>query len=213
VTSSRPPVTNGSDTAKHPIPEKRGRVVCVLEITDKTDEELAAEAAREDSDGPAFTALVGRHSERVWRVCYRLMGNQEDASDAAQEVFVGLFQGRGTFAGKSKFATWLHAIAVRTCLKLRRARGRRRKYESDIAERNKYERQSQPGVEPGAALDVAHMLECLDEEDRAMLLLKYAEGYSYEELADMFRLSVSACKMRVSRARDELQRRFPDQEI
>ncbi len=188
-------------------------MVCVLDITDKTDEELAAEAAREDSDGPAFTALVARHSERVWRVCYRLMGNQEDASDAAQEVFVGLFQGRGTFAGKSKFATWLHAIAVRTCLKLRRARGRRRKYESEMAERQKYETHQTPGAATGAALDVAQMLETLDEEDRAMLLLKYAEEYSYEELADVFNLSVSACKMRVSRARDELQRRFPEQEM
>ncbi len=188
-------------------------MVCVLDITDKTDEELAAEAAREDSDGPAFTALVGRHSERVWRVCYRLMGNQEDASDAAQEVFVGLFQGRGTFAGKSKFATWLHAIAVRTCLKLRRARGRRRKYESEMAERNRYESHETRSDRSGAALDVAQMLETLDEEDRAMLLLKYAEEYSYEELADVFNLSVSACKMRVSRARDELQRRFPAQEL
>ena len=51
----------------------------------KTDEELAAEAAREDSDGPAFTELVHRHQDRVWRVCYRLMGNDDDASDAAQE--------------------------------------------------------------------------------------------------------------------------------
>ena len=188
-------------------------MVCVLDITDKTDEELAADAAREDSDGPAFSALVGRHRERVWRVCYRLMGNEEDASDAAQEVFVGLFQGRGTFAGKSKFATWLHAIAVRTCLKLRRARGRRRKHETEMAERNRYESYETRSASSGTALDVAQMLETLDEEDRAMLLLKYAEEYSYEELADVFNLSVSACKMRVSRARDELQRRFPRQEM
>jgi RNA polymerase sigma-70 factor, ECF subfamily len=188
-------------------------VVCVLDITDKTDEALAADAAREDSDGPAFTALVGRHRERVWRVCFRLMGNEEDASDAAQEVFVGLFQGRGAFAGRAKFATWLHAIAVRTCLKLRRARGRRRKYETEIAERNRYEKLETHGGAVGEALDLAQMLETLDEEDRAMLLLKYSQEYSYEELADVFHLSVSACKMRVSRARDELQTRFPEQEM
>ena len=56
-----------------------------------------------------------------------------------------------------------------------------------------------------------HMLEILDEEDRAMLILKYAESYDYEELADIFELSVSACKMRLSRAREKLQQRFPDQ--
>ena len=58
-----------------------------------------------------------------------------------------------------------------------------------------------------------HMLEMLDEEDRAMLILKYAEGYDYEELAEIFELSVSACKMRLSRAREKLQQRFPDQSL
>ena len=55
------------------------------------------------------------------------------------------------------------------------------------------------------------MLEILDEEDLARLILKYAEGYDYEELAAIFELSQSACKMRISRAREKLQNRFPDQ--
>jgi RNA polymerase sigma-70 factor (ECF subfamily) len=185
-----------------------------LDSTDKTDEQLLAEAAREDSDGPAFTALVGRHQERVWRVCYRLLGNEHDAGDAAQDVFIGLFQNRGAFAGRSKFSTWLHAIAVRTCLKVRRARGRRRKHETHVAQRVDPETGDRSGEATGEtvgrSLDLARMLETLDEEDRALLVLKYSEEYSYEELAEVFNLSVSACKMRVSRARDELQARFPD---
>ena len=52
------------------------------------------------------------------------------------------------------------------------------------------------------------MLETLDEEDRAMMILKYAEGHDYEELAEIFNLSVSACKMRISRAREKLQASF-----
>ena len=58
-------------------------------------------------------------------------------------------------------------------------------------------------------MDLLKMLETLDEEDRALLLLKYAEGYEYEELAAIFEISVSACKMRISRAREKLQSRFP----
>ena len=64
-----------------------------------TDEELAAQAAREGSDGVAFTALMDRYRDRVWRVCWRLMGSEHDAEDAAQEVFVRLFFDRGRFAG------------------------------------------------------------------------------------------------------------------
>ena len=65
--------------------------VPTLEVTERTDEQLAAEAAREGSDGPAFVALVERFRQRVWRICYRLLGNEQDANDAAQEVFVRLF--------------------------------------------------------------------------------------------------------------------------
>lgn len=59
-------------------------------------------------------------------------------------------------------------------------------------------------------MDLMKMMETLEEEDRAMLILKYAEGYDYEELAAIFELSVSACKMRVSRAREKLQQRYPE---
>ena len=86
------------------------------------DEALAALAAREGSDGVAFSALVERFRERVWRVCWRLMGDEHDAQDAAQEVFVRLFFDRAKFAGRSRYSTWLHGVAIRTCLALRRSR-------------------------------------------------------------------------------------------
>ncbi len=55
------------------------------------------------------------------------------------------------------------------------------------------------------------MLETLPEEDRALLILKHAEGHSYEELAEVFEISVSACKMRVSRAKEKLHAKFGEQ--
>lgn len=179
-----------------------------MKLVEQTDEQLAALAAREGSDGPAFVELVGRYRERVWRICYRLLGNDADAADAAQEVFVRLFVHRQRFAGRSKFGTWVYTIAVRTCLGLRRSRGRRQRYESQAA----CEAQRKQGAAPkgGAAqlsLETEELLAELGEEDRALVILKYAEGYSFEELAEMFGLSISACKMRVSRARDRLEKR------
>lgn len=183
----------------------------VLESTVKTDEELAAEAAREGSDGLAFQELVERYRKRVWQVCYRLLGNEHDAHDAAQEVFVRLFFHRGRFEGRSKFSTWVHGIAVRVCLTMRRGRGRRQKHELPAGE-GVLENQSQraPGVEQqGMAMDLYKMLDTVDEEDRAMIILKYAEGHTFEELASIFEMTPSACKMRISRAREKLQQRFP----
>jgi RNA polymerase sigma-70 factor (ECF subfamily) len=70
---------------------------------------------------------------------------------------------------------------------------------------------ARPTTPSGLSLDLQAMLETLDEDDRALLLLKYGEGYSHEELAAIFEISVSACKMRISRAREKIQKQFPDQ--
>lgn len=182
----------------------------VVAKRDLSDEQLAAEAAREGSDGPAFVAIVERFQDRVWRVCYRLMSNAEDASDATQEVFVQLFLQRANFEGRSKYSTWVHGIAIRTCLMLRRGRGRRRKHE-EVAQQQGTERHDRSQRNTAdASIDLAEMLNTLDEEDRAMLILKYAEGHNYDELSEMFGLSASGCKMRISRARQRLQERFPE---
>ena len=179
--------------------------------TEITDEQLAAEAAREGSDGPAFTELVERHRLRVWRVCYRLMGNEEDANDAAQEVLVRLFLQRARFEGRSKYATWMQSIAVNTCLALRRRRGRRERRETMAAQYELQRHGHQSQHDAAQTLDLMQMLETLDEEDRAMVIMKYAEDYSYEELSSIFDRSVSACKMRISRAREQLRQHFPSE--
>ncbi len=180
-----------------------------------SDEDLAAQASREGSDGVAFTALIGRFRDRVWRVCWRLMGSQHDAEDAAQEVFVRLFFERGKFAGRSRYATWLHGVAIRTCLSLRRSRSRRRRRETTEVSAGgaplPVSVVPDPQPLPAAAVDAAHdaerLLAGLDEEDRALVLMKFAENHEYEELAEMFDTTAGALRMRVSRIREKLARR------
>jgi RNA polymerase sigma-70 factor (ECF subfamily) len=172
-----------------------------------TDEALAAQAAREGSDGAAFTALMERYREKVWRVCWRLMSAQHDAEDAAQEVFVRLFFERGKFAGRSSYSTWLHGVAIRTCLMLRRSRSRRRRREEPgTAEQIEAHESRQP--ETAAAFDASHdvvqLLAGLDEEDRALMLMKFAEGHEYDALAEMFGSTSAALRMRVSRIKERL---------
>ncbi len=177
-----------------------------------TDEQLAAQSAREGSDGVAFTALMDRFRERVWRVCWRLMGSQHDAEDAAQEVFVRLFFDRAKFEGRSRYSTWLHGVAIRTCLMLRRSRSRRRRRE--MPESGAGETPTRIETHPDAkataveAVDAAHdsqkLLEDLDEEDRALVLMRFAENHDYEELAEMFGSTAGALRMRISRIREKL---------
>ena len=181
-----------------------------LETDQRSDEQLAAEAAREGSDGPAFTALCARYQERVWRICCRLVGNTEDASDAAQEVLVTMFMQRAQFKRDSRYSTWVHGIAIRTCLMLRRGSGRRRQRETKALQQRQRGDSIGGGNPQDVSLDLVQILETLDEEERAMLIMKYAEGHSYIELAAMFGKTASACKMRISRAREQLTERFPE---
>jgi RNA polymerase sigma-70 factor (ECF subfamily) len=183
-----------------------------VNVIELSDEQLAAAAAREGSDGPAFVALVERFRQRVWQICFRLMSSEHDANDAAQEVFVRLFLNRAKFEGRSKYSTWVHGVAVRTCLTMRRGRGRRQKHENIVADESIQEQApDRAASDAGLSMDLLSMLNILDEEDRAMLILKYAENYSYEELSEIFGLSVSACKMRISRGCDKIQARFGKQ--
>jgi len=177
------------------------------DIAEPTDEQLAAQAAREGSDGAAFTALMDRFRERVWRVCWRLMGSEHDAEDAAQEVFVRLFFERKKFEGRSKYSTWLHAVAIRTCLLLRRSRSRRRKHEEPGGE-EQVAMTADARASATTTVDVSHdihkLLEGLDEEDRALVLMRFAESHDYDELAVMFETTAGACRMRISRIREKL---------
>ena len=178
-----------------------------------SDEELAAQASREGSDGVAFTALMDRFRDRVWRVCWRLMGSRHDAEDAAQEVFVRLFFERGKFAGRSRYSTWLHGVAIRTCLGMRRSRSRRRRREvpgsaSGDDGQDRIEAQADDRAGQADAVDAADaaqkLLEGLDEEDRALVLMKFAENHDYEALAEMFDSTPGALRMRISRIREKL---------
>jgi RNA polymerase sigma-70 factor (ECF subfamily) len=137
------------------------------------------------------------------------MGTEHDAEDAAQEVFVRLFFERGKFAGRSRYSTWLHGVAIRTCLTLRRSRSRRRRRESpESGEAGLAETHADPQASPTVAVDAAHdaqkLLEHLDEEDRALVLMRFAENHDYEELAEMFGTTSGALRMRISRIREKL---------
>lgn len=186
------------------------RVVETLSETRQSDEQLASEAAREGSDGPAFTELASRFRDRVWRICFQIMGHSDDAADAAQDVLVRMFLQRTNFEGRSKYSTWVHGIAVRTCLSLRRARSRRQKRVAVLPGLDLDTTGAppdNPASPPTDALNLDEMLNTLGDEDRALVVMKYSQDHSYQELSQIFGLSESACKMRVSRAVGRLRER------
>src|SRR5438876_4499454 len=83
-------------------------------VTNATDADLVESclAGRRES----FDLLVGRHQRHVYQLCYRFVGNHEDASDLAQDVFIRAYRGLKNFKGEASLGTWLYRIGVNVCL-------------------------------------------------------------------------------------------------
>src|SRR5213595_3529384 len=79
------------------------------------DERALVDACLADDPG-AFDLIVERHRRSVYQLCYRFVGNHEDASDLSQDVFLRAFRGLRGFRGQSSLATWLYRIGVNVCL-------------------------------------------------------------------------------------------------
>lgn len=87
---------------------------CKVTVTNPTDAELVASSLAGNRD--AFDAIVERHRRHVYQLCYRFVGNHEDASDLAQDVFIRAYRGLHKFKGDSSLGTWLYRIAVNVSL-------------------------------------------------------------------------------------------------
>src|SRR5436305_1451637 len=98
-----------------------------MEVTD-----LAALGRAREGDPDAFRLLVERHSRVVFRVAYRMTGNEHDADDVVQEAFLRAYRQLDHFEERANFSTWLHRIAVNCALDLLRARGRHDKHRVDM---------------------------------------------------------------------------------
>jgi RNA polymerase sigma-70 factor (ECF subfamily) len=163
-------------------------------------------------DTRAFEQLLAFYKERVYATAYRLMGNQQEAEDQAQEVFLKVYRNIKRLDEPATVTSWIYRITTNTCL--------------DALDQQKRRPNMWPLNPPDGARDVEvhyvdprtptpeesalrhelrHCLEQtltqLDDRDRATLVLREIEGRSYQEIAEILALGLSAVKMRIHRAR------------
>ncbi len=159
----------------------------------------------------AFEELVRRHQHRVFAVASGILRRREDVEDVAQQVFVKVYLALRRFDQRAAFSTWLYKITVNECWDfLRKKKVRPLVFESDLSEEQARQvgaSQEASRVEPSTpermALrqEVESLLECLDERDRMMLILKEVEGFSVEEIGELLELNANTVKVRLFRAR------------
>ena len=176
--------------------------LAVLATADDGDQHLIARATA--GDRGAARALYDRHSMRVYRLAYRMCGDRDLASDLTQDVFVRVFRQLGQFRGESAFTTWLHRVAVTTCLNTLRKVKRFRTHEVEIdhaADTQAGEADRDPLLH--AALTSA--IDALPEGLRIALVMHAIEGYTHVEIAAALGIAEGTSKSRVFDARAKLK--------
>jgi RNA polymerase sigma-70 factor (ECF subfamily) len=156
---------------------------------------------------PSWDEVVRAHSARVYRLAYRLTGNQHDAEDLTQEVFVRVFRSLSSYT-PGTFEGWLHRITTNLFLDMVRRKARIR-FDAlpDDAERL-------PSKERGPAQiydethfddDVQAALDALPPDFRAAVVLCDLEGLSYEEIAATLGIKIGTVRSRIHRGRTQLR--------
>jgi len=155
----------------------------------------------------AFDLIVERHRRTVYQLCYRFVGNHEDASDLSQDVFLRAFRGLRNFKGQSSLGTWLYRIGVNVCLNRISAKApvnepiEKHQYVDDNAESP-----SDRMLRGERALQVRAAITRLPRKQRAALILRMYHDMSHQEIADTLGSSVGAVKANVFHALQNLKK-------
>ena len=171
-------------------------------------------------DDVAFRTLVELYQSSVLSVCYRMLGNRQDAEDVAQDVFVMVYRKAESFRGESRLSTWLYRIAVNLSLN----RLRRRQWDRlfgvltlseaesnettdtmEAPEQNRPDRQLESSERSRILTDV---LDTLPDKQRVAIILHKIEGLSHHEIAEILQISVSSVESLIHRAKRNLQKKL-----
>lgn len=154
----------------------------------------------------AYGVLVSRYRDRLGRYARHMLGNREDAEEALQDAFVRGYRSLARCDDPSRFGAWLYGILVNRCRTAgARAARRRRLFVRDEAALNGHQAGPDAAERAEFADAVERALARLTPDHREAFLLKHIEDLDYEEIAELTGAGVSALKMRVKRAREQLQ--------
>ncbi len=164
----------------------------------------------------AFRALVERHSRAIFRLAYRMTGNEQDAEDAVQETFLRAFKQLKNFDGRSAFSTWLYRVCTNCTIDAMRVKKRheqKRVREQEDSETDLLSQQ--PSHDPTAeqlthSREITGMLgpalDQLSVMERTAFVMRHYEGMGIEEIGKILEVQPNAAKHSIFRAVQKLRR-------
>lgn len=185
------------------------------DVQEKTLSDLEIIANVLSGDRDAYSGIVTRYQDRIYSYCLAMLADSIKAEEAAQEVFVKAYQALGRFRGDASFFTWLYRIAINHCKDVLRKTSRSKTESWESLLEKEGEKIEALFAAPRISEDVAgkmellsRILSCLPEKSRILLLLREAQGLSYEELAETTKCSIDSVKSRLKRTRQEIEKKL-----
>ncbi len=169
--------------------------------------DIVEDCQRGDRD--AFRVLFESHRNKVYSIALRYTGNGSEAMDISQDVFVKLFSRIGDFRGDSSFETWLYRMVVNCCLDHRRKFRRLVPLFDSLRQKDRVVRDAERSQ---TSSRVQNAVAKLAPEMRLTVVLRYTEGLSYDEIAEVFGCSIGTVASRLNRAHKELAKRLKGME-
>lgn len=159
----------------------------------------------QEGDSAAFDLLVGRWQERLWRHAWRLTGDEDAAWDVLQEAWIGISRGLGRLDDAAAFPAWAYRIVSHKCRDWIRREQRRRRTVEDYSDQVQQAGQQASGAHEQSA-NLKKALARLPGRDRAILCLRYEEGFDTAEIADVLHIPAGTVKSRLHYARRRLRK-------
>lgn len=167
----------------------------------------------------AFEELISAYERKAYNIAYRMMGNEEDAKDMAQEAFIKIYKSIQNFREESSFSTWLYRIVTNVCLDELRKRKKDKLVPLELSiETEKGTAIVELSAERETPEDIYERVEkrhliqntisSLGEDYKTVIILRDIQGFGYEEIATMLNCSLGTIKSRINRARNLLKEKL-----
>jgi RNA polymerase sigma-70 factor (ECF subfamily) len=180
------------------------------------EKRLTERAKRGDRE--AFAELIEIYKDKIFQLAYRMVGNRQDAEDIAQETFLRVYANLHNYDDSYKFSTWIYRIATNLCID----RGRKKRPDFSLDEEIEsgqgmdwYSRLSSNDKTPEEKLVTQELQETVQDaishlapKYRSIMILRYIEDLSLQEISDVLKLPVTTIKTRIHRGREALRSRL-----
>jgi len=160
-------------------------------------------------DSEAERVLYEAHVDRVYRLAYRMTGDEALAQDFTQDAFIRAFGRLHTFRGESSLSTWLHTVTTSVVLNGLRKVKKFRTTETDLDMARGLPRQAER-AEPDLKDRLKRAVDGLPDGYRAVFVMHDVEGYTHEEIARALKVATGTSKAQLSRARARLRAELAD---